>query len=174
MQGANYSLNQGLNYKTFKTEERPFSGHRRGITEPRPQKKGKRKKKGTGLRKQKVGISGERPKPKTTANTQRRTKRGRRSRGARARKNPGERGKENEKNRNPENRGKIHRAKTQERARTKQRLHGEEYFFYHCFRPCRQQKTQKISRGKRGRETGEKRGRQRNRITEGLKDEKQT
>jgi hypothetical protein len=51
----------------------------------------------------------------------------------------------------------AHREKTQERARTKQRLHREEYCFYHCFRPCRQRKTQKTSRGKkRKRNWGEK------------------
>jgi len=56
------------------------------------------------------------------------------------------------------NRKKIaHRAKTQERARAKQRLHREEYCFHHCFRPCRQRKTQKTSRGeKRKRNWGEK------------------
>jgi len=42
----------------------------------------------------------------------------------------------------------AHRAKTRERARAKQRLHREGYCFYHCFRPCRQQKTRKQAGGK--------------------------
>jgi len=51
----------------MREEKKPSSGF---ISKRRPQRKERRKKKGTGLRKQKEGISGERPKPKTTANTQ--------------------------------------------------------------------------------------------------------
>ena len=43
-----------------------------------------------------------------------------------------------------------------------------------AFVPVDNEKPRKQAGGKRGRETGEKRGRQRNHITEGLKDEKQT
>jgi len=46
---------------------------------------------------------------------------------------------------NPETRSK----KNQERARTKQRIHREEYCFYHCFRPCRQRMTEPRGWGER-------------------------
>ena len=48
---------------------------------------------------------------------------------------------------NPETQSK----KNQERARTKQRLHREEYCFYHCFRPCRQRMTEPRGWGERNR-----------------------
>jgi len=57
-------------------EERSYFGF---ISKRRPQRKGKRKKKGIGLRKQREGINRERPKPKTTANTHRRTKWGKKT-----------------------------------------------------------------------------------------------